>query len=65
MNRLKNIWFWSGISPQDIKDNPHSFVSRALNKIDMQGGGYIAGLSEEESTFAQSLNIDKKDTKLQ
>ena len=32
------------------------------NKDEMGNGAYIAGLSEEESNFAATLNADFKDT---
>ena len=60
--RISNLWFWSTISPEDVKDNPHSFVAQALNKQNMQGGAYFAGLSDEEESFANSLNVNGKDT---
>ena len=62
--RLRNLWFWSGISAQDTKDNPHSFVTRAVNKNAIQAQGYIVGTNEEEAAFRDSLNYDGKDTLL-
>lgn len=64
LNRLKNLYFWSSISPQDVEANPHSYVVQALNKNAIKGQGYIIGLSEEEQSFKDSLNVDNRDTKL-
>lgn len=60
--RFKNIWFWSGISKEDVKANPHSYHIRQVNKEEIKGKGYVAGLNEEESNFAATLNADGKDT---
>jgi len=64
IKRLRNLWFWSGISAQDVQDNPHSFVAQAINKQAIQGQGYIVGLNEEEQSFKDSLNQGNRDTKL-
>jgi hypothetical protein len=63
IERLKNLWFWSGVSAKDVQDNPHSFVAQALLK-QSDSKAYIVGLSEEESSFADSLNANGLDTKL-
>lgn len=62
--RLKNLYFWSGVSAHDVAQNPHSAVFQAANRHEMGGQAYIAGFSEEEQSFADSLNKDGRDTKL-
>lgn len=64
LQRLKNIWFWSGISREDVKEHPNSFTIHHLNKEEIKEGAYIVGLTEEESSFASTLNADNRDTKL-
>lgn len=62
--RLKNIWFWSSISKEDVKEHPNSYSIRQINKDEIKGEAYIIGLSEEEQSFTNSLNADNQDTKL-
>ena len=61
--RISNLWFWSSVSPEDVKDNPHSFVAHALSRQSNEKA-YFAGFSEEEQSFVDSLNSDHKDAKL-
>lgn len=61
IERARNIWFLSSISKEEMIENPHSFIQRAIN-AEESPKGYIAGLSEEEENFNNSLNADGKDT---
>lgn len=61
--RCRNLWFLSGISKEEMLANPHTFIQRAIN-VQEQLQGYIIGLSDEEQSFKDSLNVDNKDTKL-
>lgn len=62
LQRFRNLWFLSSISKADVQANPHAFVVGA-NKLDTKGMGYIAGMSDEESSFAATISTTK-DTKL-
>lgn len=62
--RIKNLWFWSGISKEHTIKNPHSFVKQHIAEQEIKDGGYIIGLSEEEQSFKDTLNSDNRDTKL-
>ena len=62
LQRLKNLWWWSGISKEDVKEHPNSFTIHHLNKEEIKGDAYIVGLSEEESAFNATLNADNRDT---
>lgn len=64
LTRIKNLWFLSTISREDIRENPNSFMTRALHREEMGGMAYIAGLSDEEQSFSDTLNADGKDTTL-
>lgn len=61
ITRAKNIWFLSSISKEEMVQNPHSFIQRAIN-AEESPKGYISGLSEEEQNYKDSLNADNKDT---
>ena len=60
--RAKNLYFLSSISREDVLSNPSHYMISHANKDEMGNGAYIAGLSEEESNFAATLNADFKDT---
>lgn len=62
--RIRNLWFLSSISKEEMVENPHSFIQRAINAEETKGQAYIVGLSEEEENFSNSLNADGKDTTL-
>lgn len=62
--RLKNFWFLSGLSKEDIRKNPETFMQQYVNAQEMSGKAYIIGLSEEEQSYQDSLNVDNKDTKI-
>lgn len=64
LKRIQNIWFLSGLSKEDIQKNPQTFMTQYVNVQESHGMAYIAGLSEEEEAFNNSLNWDDKDTKL-
>jgi len=64
LERVRNLWFWSGISKDDVKANPHSYHIRKANEEEIHGQAYIIGTSEEEAAFRDSLNYDGHDTKL-
>lgn len=61
--RIQNLWFFSSISKEEMMENPHSFIQRAIN-AEESPLGYISGLSEEEQNYKDSLNIDNKDTRI-
>lgn len=60
--RVVNLWFLSEISKEDIQKNPHSFALHHANKQDIKGKAYIIGLSDEEQSYAETLNANGKDT---
>lgn len=60
LQRIRNLYFWSGISPQDVKENPHSYTVQAVNKQEMKGQAYIIGMSDEEQSFKESLGTNDK-----
>lgn len=64
IQRIRNLWFWSSISREDVKANPTSYSLRQINKEEVGHLGYIVGLTEEESAFNATLNINNRDTKL-
>lgn len=61
INRVKTIWYLSGLSKEDLQENPQLFT-QFINKRDSPKMGYIIGLSEEEQSFADTLNVDNRDT---
>lgn len=64
ITRVKNLWFLSSISKEDMIANPHSFIQRAINAQESHGVAYISGYSEEEQIFVDSLNANGEDTKV-
>lgn len=64
LQRIRNLYFWSSISKEDIKANPGSYHIKQINKDEIKGQAYIVGTSEEEAAFRDSLNFDGRDTKL-
>ena len=63
IKRIQNLWFLSSISKEEMIEYPHSFIQRAINAKETPLG-YIAGMSEEESNFYNSLHEDNKDKTL-
>lgn len=62
LQRLKNLWYWSGVSLEEFKENPQGTAVQYFNAQNMSGQAYIIGLSEEEQSYKDSLNVDNKDT---
>lgn len=63
LKRIKTLWYLSGLTKEDLQENPQLF-NQMIQKADSPNMAYIIGLSDDEQSFKDNLNVDNRDSKL-